>query len=367
MKLAYLSLLRVPTRNAHGFQIMNTCHALSRVGVEATLLVPLRSNLLKEEPFKFYNLPRSFKIQTLPALDLYSLRFVPEKISNLMLKISFLISARFYLWFNHFDVIYTRESGVGLLFKNFVSEIHMPEQFSFLGFKPKKLVVINNHIKERFLKLGFYEEEILVSPDAVDLDKFSKIGKEEARKKLGLFHDKKMILYWGNFKNWKGVDTLAEAAKLLPELTICLVGGTKDSDIERIKNKVRGLNNVLVEGFKDQSEAPYYMASADVLVLPNTAQDENSQHFTSPLKLFEYMAAEKPIVSSDLPSLREILDEESAVFFNPDDPESLAESIRSIIEDGERASKISKNARIKVENYTWIKRAEDLIDFLKND
>ncbi len=367
MKLAYLSLLRVPTRNAHGFQIMNTCSALSTVGVEATLLVPFRSNVIKDEAFKFYNLTPSFKIQTLPALDLYFFRFVPEIVSNLILKISFLISARVYLWFNNFDVVYTRESGAGLLFKNFVFEVHMPEQFGFSGFKPKKLVVINNYIKERFLKLGFSEENILVSPDAVDLEKFFEIKKEEARKKLGLSQDKKMVLYWGNFKSWKGVDTLAEAARFLPELSIYLIGGTKDSDIERIKNKVRGLNNVLVEGFKDQSEAPYYMASADVLVLPNTAHDENSQYFTSPLKLFEYMAAEKPIVASDLPSLREIIDAESAIFFTPDDPQSLAESIRSIIDDGGRASKISKNARMKVENYTWIKRAQDLKNFIKND
>lgn len=363
MKLVYLSELRLPTRNAHGFQIMNMCSAFADQGIDVELLVPWRKNLLKEDPFGFYCIARSFKIIKVFAIDLYPLRFVPERISGFLHLLSFLVSARVYLFFRNYDVLYTRESFASIFFRNFVLEIHMPEHLWRGFFRPKKFVVLNRHIERELRKRGI-SEDVLVAPDAVNLSVFASISKEEAKGRLKL-PEMPTALYWGNFKEWKGVDTLASAAALMPEVFIVMIGATKESDLERIRTKTAGLKNVLVEGFKKQSEMPLYLAAADVLVLPNTAKDENSLLYTSPLKLFEYMAAGKPIVASDLPSLREVLNENNAVFFFPDNAASLANSVKRILEDRELAQKIANKARQDVEQHTWEKRAQKIIRFFK--
>ena len=88
-----------------------------------------------------------------------------------------------------------------------------------------------------------------------------------------------------------------------------------------------------------------------------------SEKHTSPLKLFEYMASGRPIVASDLLSLREILTEQEAIFFKPDDPLDLALKIKEILVNQSLAEQISQNAREKVQNYTWQNRAHRALIF----
>jgi len=104
--------------------------------------------------------------------------------------------------------------------------------------------------------------------------------------------------------------------------------------------------------------------AADALVLPNSAKAKISSHYTSPLKLFEYMASRRPIVASDLPSLREVLrDGENAVLVKPDNPRALAEGIERALSDAELAARIGRQAREDVEQYTWEKRAVNITTF----
>ncbi|MFA6416204.1 MAG: glycosyltransferase [Candidatus Paceibacterota bacterium] len=365
MKIIYLSELRLPTKNAHGFQIMNMCSAFAGQEAEILLLVPRRHNLLQVEPFDFYKLPRNFRVKKLPAIDLYPMRFIPEKISGLLLRFSFLLLARFYLLFVPHDVLYTRESFVGLLFKNFCLEVHMPEQKKRWGFRPKKYIVLNNYIKEVLVSSGAKGDSILVAPDAVDLSAFPVRSKEEARRHLGWNDQKRpIVLYCGNFKAWKGIDTVAGAVKLLPEALIVMIGATKEMDLNRIQATVVSQTNVLVEGFKPHEDIPWYLSAADVLLLPNTANDDNSKFYTSPLKLFEYMATGRPVVASNLPSLREILNESNCVFFEPDNSGSLVLAIKKLLNDENLAKTIGDQALVDVQKYTWINRAKSILNFI---
>ena len=82
------------------------------------------------------------------------------------------------------------------------------------------------------------------------------------------------------------------------------------------------------------------------------------------MKLFEYMASGVPIVASDLPSLREVLDESSCYLCKPDNPESLAKTIKEALIDQNMAQNKAKNALAKVREYTWSKRAEMISLFI---
>jgi len=86
--------------------------------------------------------------------------------------------------------------------------------------------------------------------------------------------------------------------------------------------------------------------------------------FMSPLKMFEYMASRRPIVATDLPSIREVLSESSAVLVPPGNTEKLKEAIKYLIDNPEAGKKLADNAFQKVQEYTWDKRAEKIVDFI---
>jgi glycosyltransferase involved in cell wall biosynthesis len=126
---------------------------------------------------------------------------------------------------------------------------------------------------------------------------------------------------------------------------------------------VQGFPRVEVLGFKDRREVLACLDSADVLVLPNSAKNPLSL-YTSPLKLFEYMAARKPIVAARIASLQEILrDGENAILFEPDDPQDLAKKISQALENDCRL--LVDRAWQDVQTCTWDRRAEQIIQWMK--
>ena len=107
------------------------------------------------------------------------------------------------------------------------------------------------------------------------------------------------------------------------------------------------------------------MKAADVLVLPNSGKEKISRIYTSPLKMFEYMAAGVPIVASDLPSIREVLSEKTAFLFEADDARDLAEKIEMVLENKEGAGERARKALKEVKKYNWEERAGKILDFVK--
>jgi glycosyltransferase involved in cell wall biosynthesis len=106
------------------------------------------------------------------------------------------------------------------------------------------------------------------------------------------------------------------------------------------------------------------MRNADVLVLPNTRESEESERFTSPIKLFEYFAAGKPIVASDLPSIREIVGDEDVLFVPPGEPEALAAALASLEQNHALRVKLAKRSASLAAGYTWDARARRILDAL---
>jgi glycosyltransferase involved in cell wall biosynthesis len=378
MKLIYIANARMPTEKAHGVQIAKTCEALINAGVDLELWLPARRNPLKgRDIFEFYSLEKKFSVRKFFCLD-------PIGWLNFLPGLAFFIESKTFAWsiartlkHGQYDraVFYCRDAypllpvlkrGLRYFF-----EIHD------LGAKPKSyllkvlaasqgLVAITRGLAD---ELGKYvkQEKILVAEDGVDLGKFSiKLPRERARLDLGLVRDAKIVVYTGHLYQWKGAPTLAQAAQYLPENAwVCFVGGT-ESDVFDFKNyaKKNRLQKIKITGQVPYNEVPYYLAAADVLVLPNSAKFRISEHYTSPLKLFEYMASRRPIVASDLPSIREVLDESTAMFFVPDDPISLARKISQLLSDPGLCERLATNAASRVNLYTWDKRVEKILQFI---
>ena len=117
-------------------------------------------------------------------------------------------------------------------------------------------------------------------------------------------------------------------------------------------------------GQRPYSEIPLWLKAADILILPNSAQSEESRYATSPIKLFEYMASGVPIASSDLPSIREIVSEKEVYFFEPDNTVKLATAVKSILQNYAAASMRVASAFEKSRKYSWEMRAKFILSFV---
>lgn len=373
-KIIYLANVRLPTEKAHGIQIVKMCEALAERGLEAELVVPNRLNSIKDDVFDYYGIKKNFILNKLPCIDLISRAVWLGPIAYWVEALSFAWSVKKYL--RRFScIVYTRElSNIAFLGpgNKIVYEAHnLPKRpnaiYSYWLNKINNLIVITQGLRDDFIALGFQAERVLVAPDAVDLKMFCITDSQSnCRGQLNLPLDKKIILYTGHLYDWKGADVLLEAAKLLPECLVVFVGGT-DADVDNLRNKAQSnqVENILIVGHRPVGEIPAYLCAADTLVLPNSAKSKISARYTSPLKLFEYMASRRPIVASDLPSLREILTGETATFFESDNPRSLAEGIKFVLENPVMTAKKAESAFLKVQNYTWEKRVRNILKFIQ--
>jgi glycosyltransferase involved in cell wall biosynthesis len=368
---------RFPSEKAAALFAAKSAAAFAKQGLDVTLLVPRRKGVDTTDPFSFYSLEKNFSIEYLPTIDLFSLKgfhFFAFWASF----IAFSLSSYRYLKQHSAtaDIIYSNES-LPLFFAskirpNCLYEMHdFPE--SKIGLFKKflsrmKWILVHNKWKlEEIQKLcpEIPGEKFLYEPNAVDIKAFDiKMIKEEARLKLSLPIHKKIAVYTGHLYGWKGVDTLAAAAKLLPEqFLVVFVGGTV-GDVEKFKTVYGTISNIIITGFKPHDEIPFWQKSADVLVLPNTAKEKISAYYTSPMKLYEYMASGRPLIASDIPSIREIVDEQSAVLVAPDDAQALAQAIENITRTEQIGDDLAKQAYAKVQGHTWDQRARRILDFM---
>jgi glycosyltransferase involved in cell wall biosynthesis len=170
--------------------------------------------------------------------------------------------------------------------------------------------------------------------------------------------------YAGHLYAWKGVDILIEALALVPEAQGLIIGGHPgEPDLSRVQQLAARLgiaDRVTFAGFVEPPRVAALLQTADVLALPNPAS-AISTRATSPLKLFEYMAAGRPIVASDLPAIREVLrDRVDALLVTPGDPRAMADAIHQLSQDSSLGSRLALAALEAASRYSWDRRAERL-------
>ena len=363
MKLVYVAHVRIPTEKAHGIQIMKMCEALAGEGADVELVVPDRKNAITDDAFAYYGVKPTFKIVRLPSIDL--LRF--GALGYFVSVWSFLRAARRYAALRPDARVYTREPLAPSYFPSAVVELHTRSGSRFVRRairKAQRLVAITQGLKDDLVRDGVAAERITVLSDGVDLAEFEHLpSRAEAREKTGLPQDAKIALYAGSFSmySWKGVDVFLESAKLVPEVLFIGVGGT-EAEARALAGELP--QNVRCVGRKPHSEIPLYLRAADVLVLPNKAGDSMSEKYTSPLKLFEYMASGTPVVASDLPSIREALSEEMALLVHSNEAQALADGIRSALANPDAAGTRASRAREAAARYAWSARAARILTLL---
>jgi glycosyltransferase involved in cell wall biosynthesis len=208
----------------------------------------------------------------------------------------------------------------------------------------------------------------VIAPDGVDLERYSSLpAPDPARRELGLptiF----TVLCTGHLYEGRGTDLFLALAKKFPQSSFVWVGG-KFADVKAwaARAAAQALTNLTFTGFVPNEHIPLYQSAADVLVMPYqrtvaTSSGGNTAEICSPMKMFEYMAAGRPIITSDLPVLHEVLDETTAVFCPPDDVGAWEYALGGLLADGQRRQALGNRARQAVQRYSWIERGRRVLE-----
>lgn len=367
-RILYIANVRVPNERAHGIQILKTCESLARAGMEVHLIVPNRRTAMSDDPFAYYGVAKIFKISRLFCIDLVSL----GKAGALIESASFAVSAFLFARRHPDHVVYSRDKLplllVSLLQRPSFWESHRGEfnrLVRALFRRISGLVVISDGLRDFYVEKGFEPARVLVARDGVDVAQFDlPLSKHEARLKLDLPPDAKLVVYSGSLYDWKGTDVLLRAAPALPPDTKVLIVGGSETQLRKFRSSYDS-TRIIFMGMRPYRDIPLFLKAADVLVLTGSASHTLSSRFTSPMKLFEYMAASRPIVASDLPSFREVLDEQSALFAKAGDAKALAAAIAELLLHPGRSATISTHARAMAARYSWDARGVSIQRFIE--
>ncbi len=365
--LLYITNYRMPTEKAHGLQVARMCDAFAEAGASLELVVPKRP-FIKESVRAYYGLRHEFPVTYLPVWDLTGkIPFIGFFIQSL----TFAFAALQYVRMKKYNgPIITRDQFTAFVFSlagrnAFFYEAHtLPKRGSFfyrsIFKKATRIIVISDGLRDALVQQGVPSDKIVVERDAYEPSLFLKTGaSSEIRQRLGVEEHKALIMYIGSLMRWKGVYTLLDAADMLPSTYHVVIIGGPQKDFEALEQYFHEhhIRNVSLKKQTPHSEIALYVRAADILVLPNSAVDDISRLYTSPLKLFDYLASARPIVASDVPSLHEIGDQFSGIsYFKPDDAGELARVITS--------ADYRQHYKRDMRAYTWDARASRILKLI---
>ena len=402
MKVTYVVFQPYISKLASSIQIVNTCWEMARRGYSVDLLVPCNDGVSKEDILHFYGLGPA------PTLNLVRVPHCPVRLTFWFDYAWFHLIAFFKLALGH---LFGRDAGIYYLRTDYewpVIVIMAP----FARMLGIKTIVEVHHIGHRYLAekgklfrgIGnssplrvrlcrwcesvifrnvsgivavthnlacLIREEfkprcpIIVSPNGARPLPAVPGGEGDCRPGRGA-----RLIYMGGLYKWKGIETAIRAMEYLPEeVELSLLGFMQPEEGDELQKKEHEYllslishlsleRRVSLLDFCPPRDLMEVIARHQVGLVP-LSDTFYGGRFTSPLKLFEYMAVGIPVVASDLPSIREIVrDGEDAVLVAPSDPRSLAEGIKKLLKGGDTGRMIAGRAFSTAKGYTWERRAE---------
>lgn len=225
----------------------------------------------------------------------------------------------------------------------------------------ERIVATSPQEQEHMRTLVSSKGDIDIIPCGTDIDRFGKINRQEARQKLGLSPENKIIFYVGRFDQRKGIETLVRAvgsSQLRGDANLKLIigGGSRPGEKDgmerdRIEGIVAELELQTITTFPGRIAdelLPAYYAAADVCVVP-------SHYEPFGLVAIEAMASATPVVASDVGGLQfTVVSEETGLLAPPKDAGAFAAAIDRILSDHDWKNQLGLGARARVENmFSW--------------
>ncbi len=382
MRIAYLAKTQVPGQAANSVQSINVCSALSALGHQVTFFVidegGRKDKLTWHQISDYYGPLQKFDIARIPT----------PKIKNSRLR---------YLWSSamsafyikrelsrkRFDIVYSRNvlaAAIACYSRlDTVFEAHAPVWFGilesvFFRYLVRsryllKLVAITKSLERSYaLKYPALGHRTMIAPDGAEIAVRGKC--DESMGGLWGEPNRLKIGYVGSLYKGKGLEVIEAIAPSLPNVEFHIIGG-RPEDVKEWKTRIQS-KNVFFYGFLSRARLGAYYNYLDICLLPNqevvwgsgsdcAREPLNIGPFTSPLKMFEYMAYGKAIIASDLPVLREVLHEGIATLVPPKDFEKWREAIK-FFSDSDRRYQYGQAAQKELrDRYTWSARMRKII------
>ena len=368
MKIVAIAGSTIPSDTANSIQVMKACNALVQLGHEVILLVPGAATTTVDLKLH-YGLQTDFQIEWLSSSS--RRRFTWDAVRRARALKADVI----YSWF-------PQSSVFALLYKiPTVFEIHIqPTGFfgplwhrAFATLRGRKRLASITHalvdMLERDFGIILPADDVVIAPNGVELERFASLPDPvTARQQTGL-REAPTVMCTGHLYAGRGAELFLALARTIPDAHFVWVGG-RPEDIEfwRQRADKNRLFNVTFVGFIPNGSLPMYQAAADILLMPysqsimGSSGTADSAAVASPMKMFEYMATGRAIASAYLPVLREVLNENNAVFCKPDDIPSWRSVLERLLKDENLRDQLGSQARHDVQGYTWVSRAQHIMN-----
>ena len=402
-RLIMLSRDRFPSERAHSINQIRMCDGFADTGWDVLLLYPDHNYNLPVDFVEFYGVRNRIATVKVPCIT----RDIPlpaylrvgriERLKNRLITdvagATTTISIIRYLFkliksgeLTDRDIIYGR-SGYFALFlakilllllglpNKVALEIHHPPdgRAGLIELFLKRLdhvFVINSFLLNVFINRGF--KRVSVVPDGVDVVPFDILhessNKADIRTRLGLPHNRRIVAYAGHLYPYKGVDDLLRAAVGFPEEIFLIVGGFPD-DVARSQcmAEALGLTNVTFTGFISPSAVPEYLVASDICVY-TLRPDAPIRDFTSPIKLFEYLASGNPVIAADVPGVHDVIRHgETGLLYAPGDTSAMSDAIGKLLNDTKLCTLLASKGNEVARQHSWSLRAKKILEMLHGD
>lgn len=393
--LIYLSMARFPTEKAHGLQIAQNCEAFANIGYDVCLWASGRKNTPNmqqiTDPFAHYGVSQAFRVERIPCIDLYWLaggRIFLEKVAFVIVISTYMLMALLRIMFTPKATLYYSRDEYALFI---LSLILPPEKLAFeihqfwasarTAWIQRRVVQRVGHIiaitprlaEDVIQQHGAKAEHVLIAHDGIRAERFRRQWSIlEAREKTGWPQDAFIVGYMGRLHTMgmdKGVGLLVDVLSRVEGASLALVGGP-DELAEALRQRWLdhggSTEEFIYGGQAKPDEIPMYLSAFDVCAMPFPWNDHYA-YYMSPLKLFEYMASERAILASDLPSIRDVIQhEETAMIFEAENKEALANAIGRLRDDPSLRERLGIAAREAVfREYTWAARAQHIREHIE--
>lgn len=361
MRVAYLSGAPLPARTANSIHVVKMCNALASLGHDVVLYSPAAD---PKQVFPYYGIDRSFLLQEIPH---HRFRYAGHLYGLAIARAAKRWGADVCVGRHPTACLAAALRGIPTVF-----ETHAPidqagrltgglfqvliRTSAFRG-----IVVITEALAARFRR--DYPEltnRLIVAPDGAD-----PVGATEAAdiRRRNLLN----VGYTGHLYPGKGIEVVNRIAPMSPFAHFHIVGG-REEDVAHWQKELEGQRNVTFYGHVPHEKVPAYLAAFDVALLPNQASVRGNAGkeigaWTSPLKLFEYMAGRCALVASDLPVLKEVLrDGENAILCDPVVPEAWRDALLTLHENPMLRKRLAARAHDEfLQRYTWRARADFIV------
>lgn len=377
MRIAAITNSRIPSLTANSIQAMKVCQALTQLGHTVRIFAPREAERMSIERLRqHYGLRLSPDVQLLPSI-------------KRLKRFDFIFYAQRAARNFDADLVYTwlPQSAVIALWRGYPVILEMHAGVTgrlgawwlrqFWKARGRKRITVTARALQKSLERSagfiipeggrFENDALIVAPNGVDLEGYENLpSPANARRQLDL-KDGLTVGFTGHIYPGRGAELLFELAKQLPQVYFLWVGGTPELVSywqEQISQA--GRTNITMTGFIEHSHIPLYQAAADILLMPysrsiSASSGQDIAEVINPMKMFEYMASGRAIVSADLPVIREVLNERNAVFCEPGDVSAWKSAIESLLIDEKRRTALGSQARKEAEHYTWTERARRIL------